>query len=166
MQIKIFVTGGSFDKVYDEIQEKLVFKDTNLPEVLKRGRCTVDFDIRTLMQLDSLDMTFADRQVILDNCKNTPENNIVITHGTSTMAETAKVLGQAKIEHKTIVLTGAMVPYKLGYSDGLFNLGVAIAFAQSLPPGVYVAMNGRFFNWYNVHKNEKIGLFTELNSGQ
>lgn len=162
MAIKIFVTGGSFDKEYDEIEEKLLFKDTHIPEILKRGRCTVELDARTLMMIDSLDVTFADRAVIVENCKNTKENKIVITHGTSTMAETARALGQAKLENKTIVLTGAMIPYKLGKSDAIFNLGNALGFVQALPPGVYVAMNGRSFTWYNVKKNEKLGVFEEL----
>ncbi len=162
MAIKIFVTGGSFDKEYDEIEEKLLFKDTRIPEILKRSRCGVEVDIRTLMLVDSLDITFADRAVIVENCKNAKEDKIIITHGTSTMSETAKAIGQAKLENKTIVLTGAMIPYKLGKSDAMFNLGTALAFVQALPPGVYVAMNGRCFNWYNVKKNEKLGVFEEL----
>ncbi|MSU75782.1 MAG: asparaginase [Candidatus Magasanikbacteria bacterium] len=162
MAIKIFITGGSFDKEYDEIEEKLLFKDTHIPEILKRARCTVELDTRTLMMVDSLDMTFADRAVIIENCKNSKEDKIIITHGTSTMAETAKALGQAKLEDKTIVLTGAMIPYKLGKSDAIFNIGNALGFVQTLPPGVYVAMNGKYFSWYNVKKNEKIGLFEEL----
>lgn len=161
MPIKIFVTGGSFDKEYDSIQEKLVFNNSHLLEILKIARCTAEVDIRILMMIDSLDMTFSDRQVILENCRSTPEERIVITHGTSTMVETAKVLGQA-IDDKTIVLAGAMFPYAVGQSDSMFNLGVALAFAQALPPGVYIAMNGRCFNWYNVKKNEKLGLFEEL----
>lgn len=161
MPIKIFITGGSFDKEYDPIQEKLIFNNTHVSDILKKNRCTAEIDSRVLMMIDSLDMTFSDRQVILENCRSTPEDRVVITHGTSTMVETAKVLGQG-IDNKTIVLVGAMKPYAIGDSDAEFNLAVAIAFAQALPFGVYVAMNGKCFNWYNVKKNEKLGLFEEL----
>ncbi len=160
MAIRIFVTGGTFDKEYNELDGKLFFKDTHLPEMLTLGRCRLDVDIRTLMLIDSLEMTDDDRQVILEHCKKAAENKIVITHGTDTLEITAKVLGQA-IKDKTIVLTGAMIPYKFGSSDGLFNLGSALAFVQTLPAGVYVAMNGRYFTWDNVKKNKKTGEFEE-----
>ena len=160
MSIRIFITGGTFDKEYNELDGKLFFKDTHLPEMLKLGRCKVPVDIRTLMLVDSLEMTDADRQIIIEQCRNCKEDRIVITHGTDTMEETAKALGQASLE-KTIVLTGAMVPYKFGSSDGLFNLGSALAFAQTLSRGVYVAMNGRCFIWNNVKKNRKTGEFEE-----
>ena len=161
MKIRIFVTGGTFDKEYNEIQEALLFQDTHLPEILKLGRCKVDIDIRTLMMVDSLAMTDEERKMIVENCVKAQEKNIIITHGTGTMEKTAKELGEA-IKDKTIILTGAMVPYAYGSSDGMFNLGSAIAFAQSLPPGVYVAMNGKFFNFNNVHKNTKTGIFEEI----
>lgn len=160
-KITVFVTGGTFDKEYDELTGQLFFKDTHLSEMLMVGRCRLDLDIRTLMMIDSLDMTERDRKIIADNCKLTPSKNIVITHGTDTMVETAAVLAK-EIKGKTIVLTGAMVPYKFGSSDGLFNLGGALAFAQALPPGVYVAMNGRYFLWNEVRKNKKIGEFEQL----
>ncbi len=161
MSIRIFVTGGTFDKEYNELDGRLFFKDTHLHEMLKLGRCKVGLDIRTLMLVDSLEMTDADRQLIVDQCRKTKEPRIVITHGTDTMEETARTLGQAVTE-KTIVLTGAMIPYKFGSSDGLFNLGSALAFAQTLPAGVYVAMNGRYFAWDNVRKNRKTGEFEEV----
>jgi L-asparaginase len=161
MAIRIFITGGTFDKEYNELDGKLFFKDTHLPEMLKLGRSKVEVDIRTLMLVDSLEMTDADRQIIAEQCKKTKEDRIVITHGTDTMEETAIVLGKI-IRDKTIVLTGAMVPYKFGSSDGLFNLGSAIAFSQTLPHGVYIAMNGRYFTWENVKKNRKTGEFEEL----
>lgn len=161
MPVKIFVTGGTFDKEYNELDGKLFFKDTHLPEMLRLGRCRVNVDIRTLMLIDSLEMTDDDRQSILEQCKKAKEKKIVITHGTDTMESTAKVLGAA-IKDKTVVLTGAMVPYKFGSSDGLFNLGSALAFVQTLPPGVYVAMNGRYFTWDNVKKNRKTGEFEEI----
>ncbi|MDO8643305.1 MAG: asparaginase domain-containing protein [Candidatus Woesearchaeota archaeon] len=161
MTIRIFITGGTFDKEYNELNGELFFKDTHLPEMLKLGRNKLDVDLRTLMMIDSLDMGAADRQLILDNVKKTKEDKIIITHGTDTMAETAKVLGAA-LKTKTIILTGAMVPYKFGSSDGLFNLGCALAFVQTLPVGVYVAMNGKFFKWNNVKKNKKTGEFEEL----
>ncbi|MBS3067577.1 asparaginase [Candidatus Micrarchaeota archaeon] len=161
MNIKIFVTGGTFDKEYNELDGTLFFKETHINEMLKLGRCRVELDIRTLMMVDSLDMNDSDRRIILENCKNTKENKIVITHGTDTMAETAKAIGQT-IKDKTIVLTGAMVPYKFGSSDGLFNLGSALAFVQALPNGVYICMNGKYFIWNNVKKNKKTGEFEIL----
>jgi len=161
MPIRIFITGGTFDKEYNELDGKLFFKDTHLPEMFKLGRCKVPVEIRTLMLVDSLEMTDADRQIICEQCRKCKEDQIVITHGTDTMEETARVLGQANLE-KTIVLTGAMVPYKFGSSDGLFNLGSALAFAQTLSRGVYVAMNGRCFMWNNVKKNRKTGEFEEV----
>ncbi len=160
MAIRIFVTGGTFDKEYNELDGKLFFKDTHLPEMLRLGRCRLDVDIRTLMLIDSLEMTDDDRQVILEHCKKAEEDKIVITHGTDTVEVTARVLGQA-IKNKTIILTGAMVPYKFGSSDGLFNLGSALALVQTLPPGVFVAMNGKYFTWDNVKKNKKTGEFEE-----
>jgi L-asparaginase len=161
MIIKIIATGGTFDKEYGEIKEKLIFKETHLPEILKRGRCLLDIDVRTAMLIDSLNMTNEDRKVIVETCKKCKEDKIVVTHGTSTMVETAKFLAK-KIKDKTIVLTGAMLPYVFGSSDGLFNLGCALAFAQVLPHGVYITMNGRYFKWNNVRKNEAAGIFEKL----
>jgi len=161
MAIKILVTGGTFDKEYDELNGKLFFKDTHLPELLKLGRCNLDVNIRTLMMIDSLEMSESDRDLILNTCQKCDEKRVVITHGTDTMEVTAKLLGEANLG-KTIVLTGAMIPYKFGSSDGLFNLGTALAFAQSLPTGVYVAMNGRYFEWNNVRKNKGTGIFEEV----
>ncbi len=160
MTIRIFVTGGTFDKEYDELTGKLYFKDSHLPEMLRLGRSNLKLDIRTLMMIDSLEMTDADREIILEQCRNAPESRIVITHGTDTMVDTARVLA-ANIRDKTIVLTGAMVPYKFGSSDGLFNLGSALAFAQTLPAGVYVAMNGRYFPADRVRKNRQTGMFED-----
>jgi L-asparaginase len=161
MAIRLFVTGGTFDKEYNELDGKLYFKDTHLPEMLRLGRSEVDVATRTLMMVDSLDMTDADRELIVEQCGRARENRIIVTHGTDTMEVTAKALGTA-IRGKTIVLTGAMVPYKFGSSDGLFNLGSALAFVQTLPPGVYIAMNGRCFQWENVRKNRKTGQFEEI----
>lgn len=158
--LRVFVTGGTFDKEYDEINGRLYFKDTHINEMLRLGRSQLSIDIRTLMMIDSLDMSDADRELILKYCQSANEKNIVVTHGTDTMEHTARVLGQAKLD-KTIVLTGAMIPYAFGSSDGLFNLGAALAFAQTLPSGVYVAMNGRHFNWDNVEKDRSSGRFKE-----
>jgi len=160
MSIRVFITGGTFDKEYDEIEGKLYFKDTHMREMLELGRSRLDVNIRTLMMVDSLDMTEEDRTLIMENCKHVDENQIVVTHGTDTMTATAKVLAVAKME-KTIVLTGAMIPYKFGSSDGLFNLGAALGFVQSLPHGVYVAMNGRCFDYDKVRKNKETGVFEE-----
>ena len=159
--VKILVTGGTFDKEYDELNGKLFFKDSHLTELLKLGRCNLQVNVRTLMMIDSLEMNDSDRALILNTCEKSEESKIVITHGTDTMEITAKLLGEAQLD-KTIVLTGAMIPYKFGSSDGLFNLGTALAFAQSLPAGVYVAMNGRYFKWNNVRKNKSNGTFEEL----
>jgi L-asparaginase len=157
-RIRIFVTGGTFDKDYNEIDGELFFHKTHLPDMLKLGRCHLDVQVVTLMMIDSLLMTGEDRQLILRRCREAPESRIVITHGTDTMEQTAAVLGK-EISGKTIVLTGAMVPYKFGSSDGLFNLGTALAFVQTLPAGVYVAMNGRCFDWHSVRKNRERGIF-------
>ena len=161
MPVRILITGGTFDKEYDEITGQLYFKDTHMQEILDLGRSRLDVKIRTLMLIDSLDMTDDDRALILENCKRIDEDQIVITHGTDTMTKTAELLANANIE-KTIVLTGAMIPYKFGSSDGLFNFGGALAFAQALPYGVYLAMNGRYFDWDKVIKNKKTGIFEEL----
>ena len=161
MSIRIFITGGTFDKEYNELTGQLYFNDSHLPEMLDLGRNLVPVEVRTLMMVDSLEMTDDDRKLIAEHCVKSPEKQIIITHGTDTMAETAQLLAE-KIKDKTIVLTGAMVPYKFGSSDGLFNLGSALAFVQTLSPGVYVAMNGRYFNATNVRKNKLTGVFEEL----
>jgi L-asparaginase len=158
--IRIFVTGGTFDKTYDEIEGKLTFGDTHLNEMLRLGRSQVDVSVRTLMMVDSLAMSADDRAIIVRNCLTCEESRLVVTHGTDTMVDTAAALA-AGVPGKTIVLTGAMVPYAFGSSDGLFNLGSAISFAQVLPPGVYIAMNGRHFAWDRVRKNRETGVFEE-----
>ena len=160
MAVRIFITGGTFDKEYNEITGQLFFKDTHMLELLEKGRCKVPVEIRTLMMVDSLEMTDGDRSLIAHQCHSCEETQIVVTHGTDTMSETARVLAE-KIKDKTIVLTGAMIPIKFGSSDGLFNLGSALAFAQALPAGVYVAMNGRYFTWDKAHKNKSTGEFEE-----
>lgn len=161
MSIRIFVTGGTFDKEYNELTGELFFKETHLPGMLQRSRSSLDITVRTLMMIDSLQMTEEDRELIAHQCRSASEDKIVITHGTDTMTVTARVLAEKEI-NKTIVLTGAMIPYKFGSSDGFFNLGGALAFAQILPAGVYIAMNGRYFNWDNVRKNKQTGVFEEL----
>ena len=165
--IRIFVTGGTFDKDYDELTGSLVFKDTHLQEMLRLGRSRVEVSVRTLMMLDSLEMTSADRTLIAEQCRHAPETRIVITHGTDTMVETARALASTLGPNlqKTIVLTGAMVPYAFGSSDGLFNLGSALSFVQLLPPGLYVAMNGRYFPWDRVRKNRETGAFELTTAG-
>ena len=149
--IKIFVTGGTFDKEYNELNGELYFKETHLHEMLELGRSQLKVDIETIMMKDSLEMSKNNRNTIVQKCLESNENQILITHGTDTMVETAKLLAE-KITTKTIVLTGAMIPYKFGSSDGLFNLGSALSFLQSLPKGIYIAMNGNIFNWNNVKK--------------
>jgi len=161
MNIRIFVTGGTFDKEYNELTGELYFKDTHIHQMLHLGRCRLAVDIRTLMMIDSKNMTDDDREIIARNCINAKENKIVITHGTDTMVETAKYLAE-RVKNKTIILTGAMIPYTFGSSDGMFNLGCALAFVQVLPPSIYIAMNGRYFTYDNVRKNKKTGEFEEI----
>lgn len=160
MAIRIFITGGTFDKEYDLINGKLFFNDSHVEEMLERGRCTVDISLRTLMMIDSLEMTTEDRNIIVQNCVHCDEDKIIITHGTDTMTETAQSLASAKIP-KIIILTGAMIPYTFGSSDGMFNLGSAVAYAQTLSNGVYIVMNGKAYAWDNVVKNKKTGFFEE-----
>jgi L-asparaginase len=161
MPIKTFVTGGTFDKEYNEITGELFFKDTHLREMLDRGRCKLEVEIRTITMVDSLEMTDEDRLLIVENCRKCKEHQIIITHGTDTMVETASLLAK-HIPDKTIVLTGAMIPFAFGSSDGLFNLGSALSFVQVLPAGVYIAMNGMYFSWDNVRKNREAGRFEKV----
>lgn len=160
MAIQIFVTGGTFDKEYDMIKGQLYFKDTHLPEIFALSRCTLDIKIRTLMMIDSLEMTDEERELILYSCKKCTSDKIIITHGTDTMTKTAQLLGEQNL-NKTIVLTGAMIPYKFGSSDGFFNLGNALAFVQTLAPNVYIAMNGKYLTWNKALKNKITGYFEE-----
>jgi len=161
MTIKIIVTGGTFDKEYNPLTGQLSFNGTHVSEMLRLGRSRLHAHIVTVMMMDSLSMNDADRKKILKECQKTKEDKILITHGTDTMTETAKLLGH-HIKDKTIILTGAMVPYAFGSSDGLFNLGSALAFLQTLPRGVYISMNGKYYHWDNVRKNKEIGLFEEI----
>ncbi len=165
MTVRIFVTGGTFDKEYNEVKGQLYFKDTHVHEILELGRCRTPVEVTTLMLVDSLNMKQAHRKIILENCRMAEEDRILITHGTDTMVETAKFLAK-HIKDKTVVLTGAMIPYKFGSSDGLFNMGSAIAFVQTLPPGVYIAMNGKCFHPDNVRKNMDKGEFEEVRKGK
>src|SRR5262249_1915739 len=161
MSIRIFVTGGTFDKEYNELTGSLFFKDTHLPEMLRLGRSRVNVSVRTLMMVDSLDMTDADRALIVEQCRQAAETRIVITHGTDTMVDTAAALARPLPPDpaQSVVLAGAMIPYAFGSSDGLFNLGSALSFVQVLAPGVYIAMNGRYFDWDRVRKNRETGTF-------
>ena len=161
--IKIFSTGGTFDKEFNEITGELFFKKTQLYELLELGRSKLDVKIETLMMVDSLKMSNTERQYIVDKCKTEKTNNIIITHGTDTMVKTAELIAN-QITDKTIILTGAMIPIKFGSSDGLFNLGSAMSFVQVLEPGVYITMNGRYFNYDNVRKNKKLGIFEKIKS--
>ena len=161
MSVRILVTGGTFDKEYDEITGRLYFKETHVAEMLALGRCRLPVEIQKLMMLDSLDMTDRERGIILRNCLEVPEKRIVITHGTDTMVEPARMLAGA-VSDKTVVLTGAMIPIAFGSSDGLFNVGGALTAVQILPPGVYIAMNGRIFDWDKVRKNRESGVFERV----
>jgi len=161
MGVRIFVTGGTFDKEYDEIRGTLYLRETHLPEMLELGRCHLEVEVETLMMIDSLEMTDQDRTVVADAVRGCAEAHVVVTHGTDTMVDTGRVLAEC-VEGKTVVLTGAMVPWAFGSSDGLFNLGSALSFAQVLSPGVYVAMNGRVFPWDGVRKDREAGRFEAL----
>lgn len=158
MAIKIITTGGTIDKVYDHLNGELTFTESNVPEMLKQARCTLDIKVQNLLMKDSLHMGDDDRENILQACKKCPEDKIVITHGTDTMPETSKVLGDG-LRDKTVVLLGAMIPHSFGKSDALFNLGCALSAVQFLEHGVYIAMNGRIFSCDNVRKNKDIGEF-------
>ena len=161
MRITIFATGGTFDKEYNEITVELYFKDTHIREILDLGRSLLDIDIKMLMLIDSLKMTNKDRAEIAQNCADSKSRHVVVTHGTDSMRKTAEVVSKKNLD-KTIVFTGAMIPYKFGSSDGLFNLGCALAFVQSLPMGVYIAMNGKYFRWDEVQKNKNLGRFERI----
>ena len=160
VSIRIIITGGIFDKHYDELQGELTFKNTHLPEILSFVRCTLPIELEINQLIDSLDMQLPNRLRILQSCRNAPEKRIIITHGTDTMVESAKILGEAGL-HKTVVLTGSMVPYAFANSDAVFNLGCSIAAVQLLPAGVYLTMHGKVFPWNNVCKNKKPGSFEE-----
>ncbi|MBL8136430.1 MAG: asparaginase [Acidobacteria bacterium] len=160
--IRILVTGGTFDKEYDEVRGRLFFKDTHVQEMLDKGRSRVPVSIRTLMMIDSLEMTDADRALVVEQCRQSEVDRLVVTHGTDTMVETGRAIAAAGLAGKTVVLTGAMIPYAFGSSDGLFNLGSALSFAQVLPPGVYVAMNGQCFPWDEVRKNRDTATFERV----
>jgi L-asparaginase len=158
MSLRIIATGGTFDKSYDPLTGALVFVESILPTAIARARVTLPVSFEPLLALDSLDMNDAHRAQILSACERSPENHIVIIHGTDTMRETAQVIGQAGLK-KTVVLAGAMVPYRIESSDALFNLGFAVAAAQLSAPGVFIAMNGQLFAWDRVHKNKSAGVF-------
>jgi L-asparaginase len=163
-KIRILVTGGTFDKKYDELTGRLFFRDTHLPEMLRLGRCRLDVAIETVMMIDSLELDDHGRGQIVERVRSSDETAIVITHGTDTMVTTARAIADASLSNKTVVLTGAMVPYAFGSSDGLFNLGSALSFVQELPAGVYIAMNGKHFSWDAVRKNTETGCFELVNT--
>jgi|TARA_Y200000002_G_scaffold380702_1_gene392817 L-asparaginase len=157
--IQILITGGTFDKSYNHISGDLFFERTHIPEMLERSKCRLNVDVKTLMMIDSLEMTKKDIEKIIDECKKTKSSRIVITHGTDTMVNTAKKIAE-KIKNKTIVLTGAMIPYAFGSSsDGFFNLGSALSFVQTLKNGIYIAINGQYFDYDKVEKNKLKGYF-------
>ncbi len=159
--LKIFITGGTLDKEYRQTDGELVLTKTHVNEILSLGKCGIDISLEIIMLKDSLLMDDSDRQKILEKCLECHEQRIVITHGTDTMTETARVLGP-KLAHKTVVLLGSMIPFTFRDSDAVFNMGFALAAAQTLSPGVYVAMNARIFKWDNVRKNRESGIFEEL----
>lgn len=158
MRIKIVITGGTIDKVYDKIGGQLVFQKTHLNDLIEQARCTVPVSYEEIMLKDSLVMSGRDRVLIRDACAGFTEDRIIVTHGTDTIVETASLLGRT-VKDKTIVLFGAMVPYAFGNSDALFNFGTAVAAVQTMPPGAYITMNGHVFSWDKVWKNREEGYF-------
>ncbi|MEE9310678.1 MAG: asparaginase domain-containing protein [Cocleimonas sp.] len=158
MSIKLILTGGTIDKYYNESNGELDFAETHMPDLLALGRNRAELDIEQMMFLDSLQMTEQDRKIILEACVKSEQDQILITHGTDTMVETATVLGNKKL-NKTIVLVGAMIPFVFKHSDAVFNMGFALGAVQCLPQGVYVAMNGKVFDWDAVVKNRALGVF-------
>lgn len=163
-KIRILVTGGTFDKKYDELTGRLFFRETHLPEMLRLGRSRLDVTIETVMMIDSLELDDHGRARIVERVRASDETAVVVTHGTDTMVQTARAIANASLANKTVVLTGAMVPYAFGSSDGLFNLGSALSFVQVLPAGVFIAMNGRHFPWDGVRKNTETGSFELVNT--
>ena len=163
-KIRILVTGGTFDKKYDELTGRLFFRETHLAEMLRLGRCRLDVTIETVMMIDSLELDDHGRARIVERVRASDETAVVVTHGTDTMVQTARAIANATLSNKTVVLTGAMVPYAFGSSDGLFNLGSALSFVQVLPAGVYIAMNGQHFPWDAVRKNTETGSFELVNT--
>ncbi len=158
MRIRLLVTGGTFDKEYNEITGDLFFKSTHVPEILEDGRCALDVTVTELMMVDSKDMDDEHRMAILREVLLADEDRIVITHGTDGMVETALYLAGRGLD-KSVVITGAIIPFAFGISDSPFNLGSALAFVQVVPPGVYVVMNGRLFEANNVRKEVETGTF-------
>jgi len=156
--IKLLITGGTIDKCYNELNGELHFPQTHLPEMLEQTRCTLEINSEVLMLKDSLEMTDADRKILQQACAISAEQQLVITHGTDTMVQTAEHLARQPL-NKTIVLVGAMLPYKIGGSDALFNLGCALTAVQLLPHGIYITMNGKIFDWDKVHKDTTVGVF-------
>ncbi len=161
MPLRILATGGTFDKRYDPVTGELGFGESHLPSIVERARLTDDVSLQLVMLIDSLDMHDEHRQRILDACRAAPESKLVVVHGTDTMVETAAVLAAAALP-KTIVLTGAMVPFSVDDSDASFNLGAAVAFARTLEHGVWIAMNGVARPSSDVRKNRAAGIFESL----
>ncbi len=158
--VRILITGGTIDKEYDPITGELTFTRSHLVNMLNQVKCKVNFNLEEIMLKDSLQMQEGDREEILKKSIDCREKKIIITHGTDTMVETARVLGK-KIEGKIVILVGAMIPYAFGASDALFNLGCAFAAVQALQRGVYITMNGKIFSWDHVRKNKESGEFEE-----
>ena len=157
--IQILITGGTFDKSYNHISGDLFFEKTHIPEMLERSKCRLNVDVKTLMMIDSLEMTQKDIEKIIDECKKTKSSRIVITHGTDTMVQTAQTIKEHTSRDKVVVITGAMLPFSIKESDAMFNLGGAFIAAQTSEPGIWISMNGHIFKSDDVAKNKKKGIF-------
>ncbi len=162
--VRIITTGGTFDKQYDAISGELTFRESQLPRILGQARCTLTVHLEGPLAVDSLFMTEDQRIEVANSCLHSAEDRIIIIHGTDTMCNTAAVIAQTLDagHSKTVVLTGAMIPYSLEDSDAIFNLGCAVSAVQLLPPGVYMTMSGRIFSWDNCRKNKERGIFETI----
>lgn len=157
MSIKIFTTGGTIDKVYFDAKSEYEVGEPQIVEILREAGVHVEFEVETLFRKDSLDMTEADRAVIVERVRQSPHERIIITHGTDTMVQTGRALEGTP--GKTIVLVGSLSPARFKNSDAVFNVGFAFAAVQALPPGIYIAMNGRIFPADHVRKNRELNRF-------
>ncbi len=160
--IRIFTTGGTFDKIYFDAKSEFRIGEQMVSELLIEANVTFDYEIESILKKDSLDMDDSDRKLIREKLETTSDKRIILTHGTDTMVETALAL--SRIEDKTIVLFGAMQPARMRYSDAHYNLGVATAAVQLLPAGIYLAMNGQIFDPHKVRKNLQTGRFEPVES--
>jgi len=160
MKIKIYTTGGTIDKIYFDQMSHYEIGDSTVAEILAEANVSVPFEIESVFKKDSLNITDADRHLLLEKIRADGYRRVLVTHGTDTMPETACLL--ATLPHTTVVLTGAMAPSRFRVSDAVFNIGCAVAAVQVLPPGAYIAMNGRLFDPRRIRKNRDLNRFETI----